>query len=86
MKPEAEEALLRSLNEQTNALYTRTAALEKAVKEMEGFGDMLKRGEYIRDVVIEDMNALRAAGDALEGLVAKSYWPMPTYHDLLTSV
>ena len=47
---------------------------------------MLKRGEYIRDVVIEDMNGLRAAGDALEGLVAKSYWPMPTYHDLLTSV
>ena len=86
LKPEAEEALLRSLNEQTNALYTRTAALEKAVKEMEGFGDMLKRGEYIRDVVIEDMNGLRAAGDALEGLVAKSYWPMPTYHDLLTSV
>ena len=86
LKPEAEEALLRSLNEQTNALYTRTAALEKAVKEMEGFGDMLKRGEYIRDVVIEDINGLRAAGDALEGLVAKSYWPMPTYHDLLTSV
>ena len=86
LAPEAETALLRELNEQTNALYTRTAALEKAVKEMQGLEDMLKRGEYIRDVVIDAMNSLRAAGDALEGLVGKSYWPMPTYQDLLTSV
>ena len=86
LAPEAETALLRELNEQTNALYTRTAPLEKAVKEMQGLEDMLKRGEYIRDVVIDAMNSLRAAGDALEGLVGKSYWPMPTYQDLLTSV
>ena len=29
------------------------------------------------------MNALREAGDALEGLVPQNLWPLPTYREML---
>ena len=39
--------------------------------------------EYYRDVIIPDMAALRAPVDKLESLVDSSYWPIPTYGDML---
>ncbi|MBQ7868374.1 MAG: glutamine synthetase III [Clostridia bacterium] len=83
---EAETALLDSLTQQTNALYHATAALEKALADMDPAASSLTKAEYTRDVVIAAMAKVRAAGDALEGLTGKDYWPMPTYQDLLTSV
>ena len=38
---------------------------------------------YYHDTVIPGMNALRSEADALEMLTDKSYWPYPTYSDLL---
>ena len=84
--PAAEKALLTSLTEQTNALYEASAALEKALKDADTSADMLTQAKYIRDVIISAMGDVRAAGDELELLVGKSYWPMPTYQDLLMSV
>ena len=86
LEPEAEKALLSSLNAQTNALYQATEKLESVLKGCDAGADMLARARYTRDQVIAAMNEVRAAGDALEGIVGKSYWPMPTYQDLLMSV
>ena len=86
LEPEAEKALLSSLNAQTNALYKATEKLESVLKGCDAGADMLARARYTRDQVIAAMNEVRAAGDALEGIVGKSYWPMPTYQDLLMSV
>ena len=36
-----------------------------------------------RDVIIPAMNAVRAAGDQLEALVADDLWPLPTYQEML---
>ena len=52
----------------------------------DGSADMLKQAQDTRDYVITAMNELRSAGDALETMVGKEYWPMPTYQDLLMSV
>ena len=38
---------------------------------------------YYREVIVADMELLRAQADILEGLTDKSYWPYPTYSDLL---
>ena len=38
---------------------------------------------YFHDTVIPGMNAIRSAADMLEELTDKSYWPYPTYSDLL---
>ena len=86
LEPEAEKALLSSLNAQTNTLYQATEKLESLLKGCDAGADMLARARYTRDQVIAAMNEVRAAGDALEGIVGKSYWPMPTYQDLLMSV
>ena len=38
---------------------------------------------YYREVIVADMEQLRAQADILESLTDKSYWPYPTYSDLL---
>ena len=38
---------------------------------------------YYHDTVRPGMDAIRSAADALEDLTDKSYWPYPTYSDLL---
>ena len=40
----------------------------------------------IRDTVLHLMGELRLACDEAETLTAKSYWPFPTYADLLFGV
>ena len=40
---------------------------------------------YCRDSIIPQMTRARAAADALEGIVDHSFWPFPTYVDLLFS-
>ena len=84
--PEAEQGLLADLTQQTNALYHAANRLEAVLKAADGDAGMLQRARYTRDEVICAMNELRAAGDALESMVGKAHWPMPTYQDLLTSV
>ena len=86
LEAEAEKTLLSNLTAQTNALYKATDRLEAVLRDCDTGADMLARARYTRDQVITAMNDVRAAGDALEGIVGKSYWPMPTYQDLLTSV
>ncbi len=38
---------------------------------------------YYREVIVADMESLRAQVDTLESLTDKDYWPYPTYSDLL---
>ncbi len=39
--------------------------------------------DYYSEVIVADMQAVREDADILETLTAKSYWPYPTYSDLL---
>ncbi|MBE5938302.1 MAG: glutamine synthetase type III [Lachnospiraceae bacterium] len=41
---------------------------------------------YYRDVIREAMTALRTPIDALEMIVDKSFWPVPTYGDILFEI
>lgn len=60
LEPEAEKALLSSLNAQTNALYKATEKLEAVLKGCDAGADMLARARYTRDHVIAAMNEVRA--------------------------
>jgi glutamine synthetase len=70
--------------------------LVKAIDELQGCidrlddvldehpeGDSLAHAKHARDAIIPAMNAVRAAGDQLEILVADDLWPMPTYQEML---
>ncbi len=45
--------------------------------------DILKHAEYIRDVTIPAMDAVRGAADTLEKVVADDLWPLPKYSEIL---
>jgi len=48
--------------------------------------NVVQRSEYIRDVVLPKMCELRVPCDEAETMTARSYWPFPTYGDLLYGV
>ncbi len=82
----AEEAILTKLSAQTDALYMSIESLDKAIAGQNSEKGMLEQATYCRDAIIAAMTELRKHADALEGVVAKKYWPMPTYQDILMYV
>ena len=60
--------------------------LEKDVKASSAKKESLEIAEYHRDVIIPDMDKLRAISDELETIVDKAYWNFPTYTEILSSV
>ena len=75
----------RTLDQVTTLIDECKVSVDKlhALLEHEGDADALKHAKYFRDKVIPAMNALRDAGDALEGLVPQDLWPLPTYREML---
>lgn len=76
-----ETQLAQRLRDLTEQLMERIDALE-AVTEIPA-GDVFDIGMYYKNSVIPAMNELRETADTLETIVAKEYWPMPTYTELL---
>ncbi len=86
VQPTVERRLLTSLHQQLEALQSGIDDLETALDKANVCSDLLSRAQLTRDDVISAMVRIRAAGDALEVLVGKQDWPMPTYQDLLNGV
>ncbi|MDR1797613.1 MAG: glutamine synthetase III [Clostridiales Family XIII bacterium] len=80
-----EQDLLEELSTLGEKLGKDIAALEKAIASAKE-GDTLKLAQYYGKKVIGAMNALRDTVDKLEGLVDESYWPLPSYGEILYSV
>ncbi|MBQ7486005.1 MAG: glutamine synthetase type III, partial [Clostridia bacterium] len=77
----AEKAVVEGLTERTAQLMTaRDDLVEAVAREPDTLNE---RGLYQHTVVIPAMNRARAIADDLEHRVAKKYWPMPTYADML---
>ena len=77
----AEKRLVQQLSTYTDALYDAVEILRGALAAMPADSEAAAR--YFHDTVIPGMNAIRSAADMLEELTDKSYWPYPTYSDLL---
>ena len=59
-------------------------ALESAnLEENQPDGDVVEHGEYMRDVIISAMAAVRDVADRLEKVVADDIWPLPKYSEIL---
>ncbi len=81
-----EEETLQTLSTQTAEAYGYTQALEEALTKVREIEDVTKRSFYCKDQIIALMKKLRKVVDGLEDVVPASYWPMPTYGDLLFGV
>lgn len=77
----AESVLIRHLSANTDALYDAIDALRHALEAAPK--EAVEAAQYNHDKVVPGMNAIRSAADMLETLTDKSYWPYPTYSDLL---
>ncbi len=81
-----ESELVRRLSILTDSIAQRTNSLEKAVIGLQQAEDIIEEAERIRDTVLPAMSELRIPCDEAELLTAKSYWPFPSYGDILFSV
>ena len=77
----AERDLAKKLSTACDALYENVEILKKHLAQKnEGEEETIG---YFHDVIRMDMKNVRVEADLLEELTDKSYWPYPTYSDLL---
>ncbi len=76
-----EQSLAQRISICCDRLYGRCEELHKALKAVPSGSQ--EAAEYHGKVTVPMMAALREDADLLEKLTAKSYWPYPTYSDLL---
>ncbi len=81
-----EKASANTLSENTEKLIEKIDALDKASKAVPESDDVVVTATYYKDVIIPAMDELRAVADILETMVAKDYWPFPTYTELLYQI
>ena len=81
-----EARLVKRLSKLTDEIAAKTDELEDALLSLHDAGDIIRESEMIRDEVLPVMSELRLPCDEAERLTEKSYWPFPTYADILFSV
>jgi len=90
----AADADYSCVKEELDELVTLTSGLKAAIDKLDqkikeadaSEGDSLSHARAYKDVIIPQMNELRAVADRLETIVDASLWPIPTYGDLLFGV
>ena len=78
-----ERAELATLTDGVNAIYEGLDVLAKLHEKAEAQTDSQEKANVYAHEVNPAMESLRSAVDAMEPIVAREYWPVPTYDDLL---
>ena len=77
----AETELVNHLGDTTDKLYEAIKDLNGALKSVPT--DAEEASRYYHNEIVPRMVTLRHFADLLEKATAKSYWPYPSYSDLL---
>ncbi len=78
-----QEDLLKKLGALMASAYKNLGNLEAATAKAQETADTVKKAQMYRDKVATAMRTLRTDIDALEMIVPRDMWPVPTYADLL---
>ena len=81
-----ESGIVKKLSALTDRIAVKIDELQDAMLSLHDAEDIIAESAMIRDAVLPKMCELRVACDEAETLTAKSYWPYPTYGDILFSV
>ena len=81
-----ERELITKLSALADEIDSAAAALDSTLVRLKAVPDVTDAAYVIRDVVLQKMAELRVVCDEAETLTAASYWPFPTYGDLLFGV
>lgn len=81
-----EDVLLNKIAKLSGSMMKKLEALETALIDSKQVCGSLETASFYRDKIFQAMSELRFTVDELETLVAKKYWPFPTYAEMLYSV
>ena len=81
-----ETYLLRRISTLSRGLLEKLNQLEDNLAEYGEAREILPQALFCRDKILTGLTELRQIVDKLETLVAKKYWPYPTYAEILYSV
>ena len=81
-----ETGLVKKLSALTDNIAVKADELKDALLGLDKAEDIGAQSAMVRDTVLAKMSELRVPCDEAETQTAKSYWPFPTYADLLFGV
>jgi glutamine synthetase len=81
-----EKNIMNKLSSLNDIIFAGVDTLEKVLEEEQAIEDIVEQGYAIRDKVLPTMEELREACDQAEMIVAKEYWPYPSYGEMLFGV
>ena len=81
-----QEKLLEKLCVDCALLSDRIDQLSDAIIHENRADSALNQARYQHDVILPAMTQVREVADELETMTDKTYWPFPTYADLLFRV
>jgi len=81
-----ETETLNEISDLSAKAYAGVKVLENALDGAKNITDVTQLAIWHKDKILSAMSELRAAADALEGIVSAEYWPIPTYGDLLFEI
>ncbi len=81
-----EESIIRKLDKTSKTIGETLEKLYTQTQKAETITDSLECAKFYHEVILEDMEQLRASIDEAEALIPEEYLPYPTYGQLLFSV
>ena len=79
----AYKKLASDISSSLSSLSASLDDLSELIKKLDSTRGASTQAELSRDEIIPKMNEIRKYADTLETLVAKKYWPFPTYGEML---
>lgn len=80
---EAEISVLKKLSELNTKMLKDCEELDAALSKAKTITDYVKNAKYYHNEIRPIMNKIRKSADEMELNCAKSYWPLPSYGDLM---
>ena len=81
-----ETKLLKIVDTSLEKLSSKTTHLEGLLHSAEKMVGAIEQAQFYKDKVIKEMEDIRLIVDDLEKIVDRTYWPYPTYEELMFSI
>ena len=81
-----EKGTLKEVADHLDAMYKAVKKLEADEVKGNDITDVVELADFCRDVIIPDMEEVRAHSDAMEMVADSKTWPYPSYGKLLFGV
>jgi glutamine synthetase len=78
--------VLKKLSDLSGKLYRETEELNIKISNAGSARSLLETAKYYKNIVLQKIESVRKVADEIELNMSKTYWPFPTYEEILFSV